>query len=66
MEEIGDVEGKDVTFCKRVKYLDQAWFLVSKSAHYYWVNQSSIPLDKIKAIDAKDIEQETETLMAKL
>ncbi len=35
-------------FCKRVKYLEKAWILISKDNTYHWLDQSRIPLDKLK------------------
>jgi len=38
IEIVGEIGGKGLTYCKRVKYLEKAWILVQKSNCYYWID----------------------------
>ena len=58
-EVIGDLGSDKIQYCKRVKYLEKVWILLSKgNAHYVWLDQDLIPYEKLKDInvleDAKD------------
>ena len=55
--------GDNLQFCKRVKYLEKAWLLLTAEQKYYWVNQDDVPLDSLKALDVlKDAVEKEEYL----
>lgn len=65
-EVIADV-GKDLLqYCKRVKYLDKAWILISKNQNYYWISQDNIPINKLRKINVEELEDTQGKLEAKL
>ena len=56
-EVIHEVGGDNLKYCKRVKYLEKAWILVCKQQNYYWIDQDSIPINKLQTINVEELEE---------
>jgi hypothetical protein len=38
-EEVGEIGSENIQYCKRVKYLEKAWILLSKGgSQYSWID----------------------------
>ena len=43
---VGDLGSENIQYCKRVKYLEKVWILISKGqSRYVWLDQEQIPYD---------------------
>lgn len=62
-EVIGEIGTDDVQYCKRVKYLDNVWVLVSRGQDYIWINQDNIPMDQLQTADIEEDYSEKQDLL---
>ena len=62
-EVIGEIGTDDVQYCKRVKYLDNVWVLVSRGQDYIWINQDNIPMDQLQTADIEEDYSEMQDLL---
>lgn len=51
---VGEIGSEEITYCRRVRYLEKKWILMAKGDKYYWIDQESVPIEKLKEIQIQD------------